>query len=73
LIKKGVEEQYDIIMFGHTHVALHEQFDKLLLLNPGSCSRPRNLLPPTYLIVYINEHDISYSFRDAYTNETIEF
>lgn len=29
-------------LFGHTHVAMMEEKDGLLILNPGSVSRPRN-------------------------------
>ena len=31
----------DIAIYGHTHIALAEQFSHILALNPGSLSRPR--------------------------------
>lgn len=73
LIQYGLNKGFDLIMFGHTHIVFQEEIEGMLVLNPGSCSRPRNTFPPTYLIVFINENEITYTFQDAYTNASIEF
>lgn len=40
LYYRGLELGADIILFGHTHLALNHQEEELLILNPGSASRP---------------------------------
>ncbi|ADG13256.1 phosphodiesterase, MJ0936 family [Methanocaldococcus infernus ME] len=37
----GLEMGVDILISGHTHWPIHEKFDNLLLLNPGSPTVPR--------------------------------
>lgn len=36
LIKKGLVERADIVLFGHTHHSLVQQMDGMLLVNPGT-------------------------------------
>jgi len=38
---KGKEVGADIVLFGHTHVAIIEEEDGIILMNPGSISLPR--------------------------------
>lgn len=35
---RGRELEADIVLFGHTHIAMIEEFDKITLMNPGSIS-----------------------------------
>lgn len=51
------EKQVQIVLFGHTHEALYEEAD-IILMNPGSISRPRNT-GPSYGILEINKNKIS--------------
>jgi putative phosphoesterase len=37
--------------FGHTHIPFLERMDGVLLLNPGSLSRPRGIWGPSFAIV----------------------
>jgi uncharacterized protein len=39
---KAQEEKADIVLFGHTHRYLVDNNNKILYLNPGSVSRPRD-------------------------------
>lgn len=41
----GRAKNADIVLFGHTHIALLEDKDDMLLMNPGSAARPRKGLP----------------------------
>ncbi len=41
----------DMAFFGHTHRTHWEEVGGTLLLNPGSCSRSRSNLPPSFAIV----------------------
>ena len=41
----------DLVFFGHTHRPYREEAGATLILNPGSCSRPRGGNPPTVAVV----------------------
>lgn len=49
-VKEGLENLYfralsveaQVVCFGHSHVAYYEEGDDVIMLNPGSASRPRN-------------------------------
>ena len=41
LVSQAKQYNADIVLFGHTHVALAEQIDGVHIFNPGSASRPR--------------------------------
>lgn len=72
LLKHAITNDYDIVLYGHTHIAkVDEKYGKIVM-NPGSATRPRTMLPPTYLILYIEEESFQYEFRDVLTNEVIE-
>jgi predicted phosphodiesterase len=38
------------------------------LINPGSISKPRADIVPSYLILSITEDSVEYAFKEAYTN-----
>lgn len=53
--KEAISRQFDIVMFGHTHRPLLEIEDKIIALNPGSLSFPRqDGRIPTYAIMEID-------------------
>lgn len=41
IIYRGLEQQADVVLFGHTHQAI-EMRDDIYLFNPGSASMPKN-------------------------------
>lgn len=41
----------DIVFFGHTHRPVREESGGTLIVNPGSCSRPRGGFPPSFSVV----------------------
>ena len=52
LREEGMKRNADIVLFGHTHCPYVEQEDGMVLLNPGSISRPRQQgRVPTYAIM----------------------
>ncbi len=52
----AAEQKADIAMFGHTHKPFLEEGESLILLNPGSISRPRqDGFIPTYAVMEIEE------------------
>jgi len=41
----------DMVFYGHTHRTKREDAGATLILNPGSCARPRGGMPPTFAVV----------------------
>lgn len=77
LKKTAQEKEAQIAFYGHTHVANAQIKNKILLLNPGSCSLPRGGLPHTFAIVELkkNEEKINYNYFELKwdANGEIEF
>lgn len=57
LRQKAIEEEVRIALFGHTHVPYVEE-GEVILMNPGSISRPRNHLP-SYGVIEMKNNLIS--------------
>jgi putative phosphoesterase len=51
LLAAGAIMDADMIFFGHTHQPFMRESNATLILNPGSCSRPRGGFPPSFAIV----------------------
>lgn len=68
LIYSAIEQNADIALYGHTHCKFNKYFptenlpfnyDKgLYVFNPGSISRPRDSIYPSYGIIEIQENGI---------------
>lgn len=72
LLEKAEREGYDIILYGHTHIASVDYKKDKWIFNPGSCYRSRNRIVESYLILELESNqEITYHFRDAYTNQDI--
>lgn len=41
------EDNIQAVVYGHTHIAVNERIDGVLVFNPGSASRPRTGDPPS--------------------------
>ncbi|MCQ2240858.1 YfcE family phosphodiesterase [Treponema sp.] len=51
----------DAIFFGHTHVSFNALVSgNIFVLNPGSCSRPRQCQPPSFAVVEIEKEKEHY-------------
>ena len=55
LLHLAHENKCDIVLFGHTHCRCDRKEDGVLLINPGSCSVPRDGEPPSYACIDITE------------------
>ena len=56
LREEGQARGADIVLFGHTHCPYIEETDDMVLINPGSISRPRQEgRIPTYVILDLFE------------------
>lgn len=63
IISKGVQEDYDAILFGHTHQPLVDWRKGLLIVNPGSMARARSTAGATYAILDISENGLNANIK----------
>lgn len=59
---KALEIGADIVLFGHTHIALSDEEDGVLFVNPGSVSMPRNG-KNSIAIIEIDDGNININIR----------
>lgn len=59
LFYKAKAENCSVVCFGHTHVPCMESKDGILLLNPGSLSRPRSADGPSCAVLTVTEERVS--------------
>ena len=56
LLDAAHEEDADIVVFGHSHIAGSEiKYPHTLVINPGSCRLPRNLQPPAFALLTLEK------------------
>ncbi len=51
LISTALMMDCDMTFYGHTHRPFWEETEGILVLNPGSCARPRGGMPATFAVV----------------------
>lgn len=49
----AAQENADLVLFGHTHIANRTDSATATFINPGSCSLPRQGLPPSFALIKI--------------------
>ena len=52
------EQHADAVLFGHSHIASIETADGVLLINPGSLSRPRGGRGPSIAVLTLTDQDL---------------
>lgn len=57
LKETAIQNGYDIVLFGHTHIAKTVYENGVYIVNPGSCSNPREG-KPSYAVIDITENGI---------------
>jgi putative phosphoesterase len=63
LMRKARTHGAEAVIFGHTHISQSIMMDGILLLNPGSISRPRDQERPSYAIIEIGAEGIKPSIH----------
>ena len=48
----------NVALFGHSHVPLHKTVDGMLLINPGSVTRPRSRIGATFAVIECIEGEL---------------
>ena len=62
MAKAAIENNCDIVCYGHTHVAADETINGVRLLNPGSLRYSRDGRPPSYLVMTIDDTHVDVEF-----------
>lgn len=58
LVYAAREANADAVLFGHSHVPSIETVDGILLINPGSLSRPRTIKGPSIALLTLTDEKI---------------
>lgn len=53
LAMEAKKQNAQLVFYGHTHIARADQNESMLILNPGSCSRPRGGQQPCFAEVLV--------------------
>ena len=54
ILAKAELEKADVILFGHTHIAVVDSNNSILIINPGSISESRSNYPESYVLLDIS-------------------
>jgi putative phosphoesterase len=73
LFQKGMSGNYDLVLYGHTHIPEVNVINGVTLVNPGSANAQRIDRNPTYVIIYIEkEKEMKIEYRESHTNLVVE-
>jgi len=53
----GKKNNANVVLFGHTHVPYYENVNGMLLVNPGSVSRPRSRIGESFAVMEFPENE----------------
>lgn len=59
ILAKAQAERASVVLFGHTHVAVIDNVDNRLVLNPGSISESRSSKSESYIIMDIVDDKVN--------------
>ncbi len=61
---KALNENVDVVLFGHTHKTFNEKIDNVLFINPGSLGEPRYTNKRTYCTINIEKGRLLYEIKE---------
>ncbi len=59
ILAKAQAERASVVLFGHTHVAVIDNIDNRLVINPGSISESRSSKSESYIIMDVVEDKVN--------------
>lgn len=59
LYERAVQLEANLVIYGHSHVGKVEKRNGITILNPGSIAQPRDGLAPSFMVVEIEQKEIS--------------
>jgi len=78
-VRKGIEKMFfdaklkgiDIALYGHTHVAKHDEVQGIHFINPGAVSKSRDGNPESYATLTFEDNGVHVTWHDAVNHEPI--
>ncbi|MFZ7119363.1 MAG: metallophosphoesterase family protein [Eubacteriaceae bacterium] len=64
LYYKAVENEIDVVLFGHSHIPYYEEIEGVMFINPGSIGDKRWQPKETYVLLEIIHNEIKVKFND---------
>ena len=64
LAYRGMELGADVVLFGHTHIPVVEEYNDMIIMNPGSLTRPRGGSKSNYGILKIDDDGVRVSLLE---------
>lgn len=65
LQESGKQNEADFVLFGHSHIAVVEEVDGIIFINPGSLSRPRGKYKdPSYVQLKIKKDKVEVTIKN---------
>jgi hypothetical protein len=61
----ALEKEVDLVLFGHTHKILWEEYDGIIFVNPGSIGHPKGNDPFSYCIIETKENELLVGFYEV--------
>lgn len=58
LVSNAKFNKADVVLYGHSHIALYEEKNGIAIINPGSISCPRDGSKGTYAMLEIEENNL---------------
>ena len=58
------QKKYDVVLYGHTHIAKEEYHNGAYIVNPGSIQEPRDSSKPSYALINISDNNIKIDIRN---------
>lgn len=65
LERKALQDDIDVVLFGHTHCPLYDYRSNITFVNPGSIGFPRGFSTPTYAILEVSKNGLEVRVLDA--------
>ncbi len=65
LYYRALELEADIVIYGHSHMPLYIKEGNVIVINPGSPSRPRGGSKPSYALLEINSNQIDVEIKNV--------
>ena len=58
----AIEAGAEIVVYGHTHIALAGRSQTIQIFNPGSCARPRGGQPPSFAVLKVKKDSPKFDY-----------
>ena len=65
LMRQAKSKNYNIVLYGHSHVAKYDKINGIHYFNPGSISYPRGCQLPSYGLINIKNNNVEFQIIEV--------